>query len=187
MGERSTRDAEIRSARLRLRPMSPPLLAAFLAGRRDESARLVGAGVPGDWPDEHDARFLRLRLGELGQAPELQEWIVRAVVLDHPRPRMIGHAGFHGPPGRNGPGKAGALELGYTIFEPFRGNGYATEAARALMDWARARHGVEHFIASVAPGNVPSLAVVRRLGFEQIGEQWDDEDGLELVFELGSS
>jgi hypothetical protein len=32
--------------------------------------------------------------------------------------------------------------------------------------------------------NAPSLAIVRRLGFVQTGEYWDDEDGLELVFEL---
>ena len=83
----------------------------------------------------------------------------------------------------NGPGADDAVEIGYTIFEPWRGRGYATEAARALMEWARAEHGIRRFIASVAPGNAPSLAIVRRLGFEQTGEQWDEEDGLELVWE----
>jgi hypothetical protein len=29
-----------------------------------------------------------------------------------------------------------------------------------------------------------SLGIVQRLGFVQTGQQWDDEDGLELVFEL---
>jgi L-amino acid N-acyltransferase YncA len=37
--------------------------------------------------------------------------------------------------------------------------------------------------ASVSPGNVASLALVRSLGFRQVGEQWDEIDGLELVFE----
>jgi RimJ/RimL family protein N-acetyltransferase len=45
-------------------------------------------------------------------------------------------------------------------------------------------HGIRRFVASIGPGNGPSLAVVRRLGFIQTGEQWDDEDGLESVFEL---
>ncbi len=97
---------------------------------------------------------------------------------------MIGHAGFHGPPGVNGPGQPDAVELGYTIFPEHRGSGYATEAARALLDWAQETHGITHFIASVAPGNEPSLAIVAKLGFVQTGDQWDDEDGLELVFEL---
>ena len=99
---------------------------------------------------------------------------------------MVGHAGFHGPAGTNGPQAPGALEIGYTVLPPFRGRGYATEAVVALMDWARSEHGIAVFIASVSPGNEPSLAIVRKLGFAQTGEQWDEEDGLELVFELGA-
>jgi [ribosomal protein S5]-alanine N-acetyltransferase len=97
---------------------------------------------------------------------------------------MIGHIGFHGPPGVNGPAKPGALEVGYTVFEPFRRQGYASEAVVAILRWAEAEHGVRHFVASVGPWNEPSLALVRRLGFRQTGTQWDDEDGEELVFEL---
>jgi RimJ/RimL family protein N-acetyltransferase len=97
---------------------------------------------------------------------------------------MIGHAGFHGQPGVNGKQDPEAVELGYTIFEPHRGRGYATEAARALMDWAATEKGIRRFIASVAPTNDPSLAIVKKLGFVHTGEQWDEEDGLELVFEL---
>ena len=59
----------------------------------------------------------------------------------------------------------------------------ATEAVRALFDWARAQ-GVDRFRASVAPDNVGSLAIIARLGFRQIGVQIDDIDGEELVFEL---
>jgi ribosomal-protein-alanine N-acetyltransferase len=97
---------------------------------------------------------------------------------------MIGHAGFHGPPGVNGVRKPDAVEVGYTIFAPYRGKGYATEAATALIEWARDERGVCRFIASVAPGNAPSLAVVRKLGFTQSGTVWDEEDGEELVFAL---
>jgi RimJ/RimL family protein N-acetyltransferase len=106
---------------------------------------------------------------------------VRAVVVDGV---VVGHAGFHGPPGVNARDAAGAVEVGYTIFPQHRGRGYARQAALALVDWARREHGIRRFLASVAPGNEPSLAVVRRLGFVQTGERWDAEDGLELVFEL---
>jgi len=37
----------------------------------------------------------------------------------------------------------------------------------------------------VAPTNGPSLAVLNRLGFRHIGEQMDEIDGRELIFELG--
>ena len=72
------------------------------------------------------------------------------------------------------------------MFPEHRGRGYATEAAAALIAWARGQ-GVARFVASVAPANAPSLAIVRKLGFVRTGEQWDDEDGLELVFELDAS
>lgn len=173
----------IRSQRLDLESMSPAFLDALLAGHRDQAQKLLGARVPDEWPDEHDEHFLRLRLGQMERDPNVQEWLVRALVLREPRPVMIGHAGFHGQPGVNGPERARALEVGYTVFPDHRGQGYATEAVLALMGWARGR-GIDHFIASVGPGNEPSLTIVRKLGFVQTGEQWDDEDGLELVFEL---
>jgi RimJ/RimL family protein N-acetyltransferase len=97
---------------------------------------------------------------------------------------MIGHIGFHGPPGVNGPSRPDSLEVGYTVFEPFRRRGYASEAVSALLEWARDRHGIRDFVAAVGPHNVPSLGLVRRFGFRQTGRQWDDEDGEELVFEL---
>jgi L-amino acid N-acyltransferase YncA len=54
---------------------------------------------------------------------------------------------------------------------------------RALIAAAEAQ-GIGRFIASVGPENEPSLAIVRRLGFVEVGRHWDDEDGEELEFEL---
>jgi ribosomal-protein-alanine N-acetyltransferase len=171
----------ISSARLDLVSLSPEAVEAFLAGRRDAGAARVGASVPDDWPDDEDEGFLRLRLAQMQEKPETQQWLVRGLVLRE-EATLVGHAGFHGPPGSHGLA-SDAVELGYTVFPPHRGRGLATETARALMDWAAAQ-GVCGFVASVAPGNEPSLAIVRKLGFVQTGEQWDEEDGLELVFEL---
>ncbi|MBA2535837.1 MAG: GNAT family N-acetyltransferase [Actinobacteria bacterium] len=173
------------SSRLDLVSMSREFIALLLDDRRDEARRLIGAEIPTGWPDDHDARFVRMRAEEMERRPEIREWLIRAAISQEGEERvMVGHVGFHGPPGRNGPGKPDALEVGYTIFAPFRGRGYATEVAEALMDWALQERGVRYFIASAAPQNKASVAVLRKLGFKQTGEQWDDEDGLELVFEL---
>src|SRR3972149_5968385 len=67
---------------------------------------------------------------------------------------------------------------------PCRRRGYALEAAQGLMDWAAREHGVRLFRLSIAPDNAPSLAMAAKMGFRQVGEQMDDEDGLELVFDL---
>ena len=175
----SNRLAPIRTARVELVLLSPPLLAAIVGGEPAE-----GFGIPAGWPDEHDRRFLRLRLDQVTKDPHRLEWLPRAIVLRRRGRPMIGHIGFHGPPGVNGPSRPNALEVGYTVFEPFRRRGYATEAVSALLEWARDRQGVHDFVASVGPDNVPSLALVRRFGFRQTGRQWDVEDGEELVFEL---
>jgi [ribosomal protein S5]-alanine N-acetyltransferase len=174
----------ISSERLELILVSPQAIDALLDGRRADAERELDASIPPSWPDEHDAGFLRHRRRQLERAPQAEPWLVRAVILREPVRMMIGHAGFHGQPGVNGKQDPDAVELGYTIFEPHRGRGYATEAAQALMDWASAEKGMHRFIASVAPTNAPSLAIVEKLGFVQTGEQWDEEDGLELVFEL---
>jgi RimJ/RimL family protein N-acetyltransferase len=174
----------IRSARLDLVSFSPELIRALLGGRRDEAEGELGLELPDEFPGDDLESLLRRRLGQIEEDPGCRQWLVRALVLRKQR-TIVGHAGFHGPPGSFGldPGKA---ELGYTVFPPYRGRGYATEAAVALMDWARGE-GVSQFVASIGPWNEPSLAIARKLGFVQTGEQWDEEDGRELVFELDRS
>ena len=168
----------ITTDRLELVWLSPELIAAILDGRRDEIAFLF----PDGWPEEHDRRFLAFRLRQTNDDPSRAPWLVRAIVLPESR-EMIGHIGFHGPPGINARHEPQAVEVGYTVFPEHRRQGYAAEAVRALLAWAK-EQGVGRFIASVAPHNEPSLRLVRRLGFAEVGRHWDNEDGEELEFEL---
>jgi [ribosomal protein S5]-alanine N-acetyltransferase len=177
--------AVIATARLDL-VLLTAVLEDLAEGRRERVADLIGAEIPEWWPDEDDARFLRYRLLQAGRDPSAGEWLVRAVVLRETR-IVIGHAGFHGPPGVNALRDAGAVEVGYTIFPAYRGHGYASEAVEGLIRWAHGERGVRTFVASVGPGNEPSLAIVHKLGFEHVGEHWDDEDGRELEFRLSVS
>ncbi|MGZ4128480.1 MAG: GNAT family N-acetyltransferase [Actinomycetota bacterium] len=163
--------------RLRLVPMTPAFIRALLDGRREQAAALLGAEVPESWPDETDGRHLRLWLDDMTTVRRFAQWRARAIIPKGRTDWMIGHAGFHGPPDRKG-----MVEIGYTIFEPWRGRGYATEAAWCLMTFA-ATQGASTLRASVSPDNAASLAVVRKLGLEHVGEQMDEIDGLELVFE----
>ena len=174
----------IRTRRLEIAALTPAMIEALVDGDRAGAADLLGgASVPDDWPDRHDERFLRLRLGQLRAHDELQEWSVRGVVSLEDR-ALIGHIGFHGPPGVNALRRADAVEVGYSIFPGYRRRGFATESVRGLIEWARAEHGIRAFIASVSPDNAPSLGVVARLGMVHVGEHWDEEDGLEHEFLL---
>ena len=88
-------------------------------------------------------------------------------------------AGFHGPP--NGDGM---VEVGYGIDPAFRRRGYARAALLLMLERARAHPDVRTFRATVSPENTASLGLIAQLPFVEVGEQWDDEDGLETIFEL---
>ena len=169
--------------RVELRLLDPALLRALVDGDTAEAARLLEADLEPGWPDEHDEHFLRTWLDDPAAGDD-RSWGPRALVLRSPTRRMIGHAGFHGPPGVNALGLPDAVELGYTVFAGARGLGYATEAARELIRWARETHGVLRFVTSVAPANEASLAVTRKLGFSFVVDVLDDVDGVEHVFVL---
>jgi RimJ/RimL family protein N-acetyltransferase len=168
----------IQSKRLELVSMGPAFLRASLEDRPDEAARLLDAAVPPDWPGDR-ARVVRWRLEEITTNPDAQPWLLRAMVLREPERRMIGHVGFHDPPGPER-----KVEVGYSVWPEYRRQGFAQEAVEALFAWAEHEHGIRRFVASVGPWNAPSLGLVRKLGFVQIGVQMDEYDGEELVFEL---
>ena len=70
------------------------------------------------------------------------------------------------------------LEIGWFLATPFRGHGYATEAARAGLAFAFGALARPSLVSYVDPANTASAAVARRLGGEQ---QPDLQDGC-LVF-----
>lgn len=55
-------------------------------------------------------------------------------------------------------------ELGWTLVREAWGNGYATEAALAAREWARAERGFGRLISLISPANVRSQRVAERLG-----------------------
>jgi RimJ/RimL family protein N-acetyltransferase len=161
--------------------MTPEFLSALLEGRRDDAVAALEIDLPEEFPSPGERGFLGLRLRQMREDERFQEWCPHAVVLGG---TMIGHAGYHGPPGVNSAQAEDAVEYGYMIFPAWRGRGFATEASRLLMDQAEARAGVRHFVLSISPTNEPSLAIARKFGFVRTGEHMDEEDGLEHVFEL---
>jgi RimJ/RimL family protein N-acetyltransferase len=58
------------------------------------------------------------------------------------------------------------VEVGYTLGRDFWGQGYATEAAGAVRDYALGELGAERLIALIVHGNTASENVARKLGLE---------------------
>ena len=163
--------------------MSLAFMRASLEGRFAEAETLLGASLPGEWPDNR--HVLKMRIRQLEADPGLEPWLLRAVIL-RSTGAMIGRIGFHDAPGAEylGPYSPDAAEFGYTIFPEYRRQGYALEGVRALMKWAHLEHSVESFVLCVSPSNIPSQALAARLGFVRISSHMDDIDGEEDILEL---
>lgn len=55
-------------------------------------------------------------------------------------------------------------ELGWALAREHWGQGYAAEAVRAVREWAYAERGLERLVSAIAPANVRSQRLARRLG-----------------------
>ena len=118
------------------------------------------------------------RAGQIALDPAEAQWVTR-VVWDTNLGKAVGRAGFHG-----GPDERGMVEIGYETDPEFQRLGYAKAAVAALLEWATQEPEVRVVRASVSPTNEPSLRIVRGFGFKAGSEQWDEEDGLEIVHEI---
>lgn len=68
-------------------------------------------------------------------------------------------------------------ELGWVLVEPFEGQGYAFEAARAARAYAFETLGWETLVSYIAPKNARSIRLAERLGAvrdEQCARPWPD-------------
>lgn len=160
-----------------LQLLDATVLQRLIAGDLPGARTAAGVALPAEFLA--DTWLWTLRLGQLLGEPACAPWLVRAVVLagGEAAGSVVGHAGFHGPPDPRG-----MVEVGYRIVPEHRRQGHARAALGELLAYARA-HGARTACASISPGNAPSLALASSYGFVQIGEQHDEVDGLELVFE----
>lgn len=166
----------VSTVRLDLQPLAPPLVAALVSHNLDRARTLADFPIEDD-TFEGDEHVLGLRHAQLTADPTEEPWLYRVAVLRETG-GVVGRIGFHAPPD-----SAGAVEIGYSVAPAYRRQGLATEMATGLIRWG-AEQGAATCVASVRPDNTASLAIIRRLGFERTGEQMDDIDGLEWVFEL---
>lgn len=169
----------IRTPRFELVSMSMAFMRALvdrdLAGAEVEIGALVPAAMADDLDD-----YLRARIAEPPADAVTLAWLGRAIVLTDPdgTRRVVGSCGFHAPPGPDR-----RAEVGCSVASAYRRQRVGTEVLEGLFDWALTQ-GVDGFRASIAPDNVGSIAMVRRLGFHVVGLETDAIDGDVLIFEL---
>ncbi|MEV7869801.1 GNAT family N-acetyltransferase [Streptomyces sp. NPDC088124] len=153
-------------------------MSALLDGDLPEAGRVAGVSLTEYFVTDRARWLWRFRLDQMAADPGRARWMARqAIVGDNGL--VVGHAGFHGPPD-----EIGMVEIGYSVAPDFRRQGYARSALIELLRRAAAEATVTTVRATISPDNVASLATISGFGFVEVGEQWDEEDGRELVFEV---
>jgi [ribosomal protein S5]-alanine N-acetyltransferase len=164
--------AALETLRLRLTPWTPAQLLAMMDSvERFESESglplaeglrelFVSGEVSPAWVEQ------------LRAAPGSDPWTLGFAVVHRDDGRVIGSAGFKGPPGEDG-----STEIAYGIAPTYQGRGFATEAARALVAFALERVDVTSIRAHTLPENGASGHVLAKCGFQHVGEVIDPEDG----------
>jgi RimJ/RimL family protein N-acetyltransferase len=164
----------LETERLQLLAASPDhLLALFdqpeqFAGRagfplaKGLRGLFVSGAVSPQWLDH-----LRRSAGTPGDP-----WLYGFFLVEKASGVIIGTAGFKGPPDGDG-----MVEIAYGIAPERQGQGFATEAAGALLRFAAADPRVHVLRAHTLPEPNASTHVLRKCGFAHLGEVIDPEDG----------
>jgi ribosomal-protein-alanine N-acetyltransferase len=165
----------IETTHLYLRPFTPADLLALIAGRDEFASQfgspaaeglrefLVSDDVSPEW-------VAMLRSAPAGIA---DPWLFGFGVIERSSQSVVGTAGFKGPPD-----DAGVAEIAYAVAPTFQRRGYATQAAAALVEFARSDARVLQLRAHTLPEANPSTRVLTKCGFQHVGEVIDPDDGL---------
>lgn len=63
----------------------------------------------------------------------------------------------------------GDAEIGYVLRQDSWGQGFATEAANAVIRWVRQEPGIARLVATCRPENIGSVRVLEKLGLSPVG------------------
>jgi RimJ/RimL family protein N-acetyltransferase len=158
----------IGSTRLRLVPIEP-VHADEMASVLSDPALYVFTGGGPLAPPALRARYQRLAAGSPDPLVTWGNWVIQVRATG-------GLAGYvqatiiHEEPGQDGP----VAEVAWVVGTAWQGQGLATEAARALINWLGS-HGVGTIVAHIHPDHHASAAVAAAAGLSPTGDWHDGE------------
>jgi RimJ/RimL family protein N-acetyltransferase len=120
---------------------------------------------------------LAWRVPQVKENPDVNKWFVRFIVQAASR-EIIGSTSFHGAPD-----VSGMIEIGLGIEEAFQQQGFAREALTGMWLWACEFPEVKTLRYTVSPDNLASIKVIEYFGFRFVGQQMDEIDGPENIYE----
>ena len=121
---------------------------------------------------------LAWRVPQVKEDASVNKWFVRWIVLTDSM-EVIGSTSFHGAPDADG-----MMEIGLGIESAHQNKGYAKEALLGMWRWVLTFPEVKTLRYTVSPENLPSIAVIKYFGFNFMGQQMDEIDGPEDIYEM---
>jgi RimJ/RimL family protein N-acetyltransferase len=76
------------------------------------------------------------------------------------------------------------IEIGFGIVPESQNRGFGKELLHGMWQMILKSPDVKTLRYTVSPENLPSMHIIKKLNFDLVGEQIDEEDGLELIYEL---
>ena len=138
----------LKTKRLTLSPLS----AAALEKKRDAMA------------DANRKQDYSEMLERVKADPEHAVWHTEWVICRREDGAVVGGSGFRGAPQNK------TVEISFFIDTPHRGNGYASEALKAMCEWAFMQPDAYFVRAAAEEGNTAALRVLSKYGFLPLGE-----------------
>jgi RimJ/RimL family protein N-acetyltransferase len=123
---------------------------------------------------------LAWRVPQVKENPEVNKWFVRWAVLRSTQ-EVIGSSSFHGAPDIYG-----MMEIGLGVEAAFQGQGFGREMLQGMWGWVVTEPGVNTLRYTVSPANTASIALINSFGFDYMGEQLDEVDGPESIYEMSA-
>lgn len=171
----------LRTARLRLRPMTEADLPAFVAYRRDpEVARYQS------WDETFSLEdAVALFAGKQGIAVGTPGAWTQIAIEEAATGTLLGDCALHVR--ADDPRQA---EIGFTLARGSQGRGYAAEAVAAVLDHAFGTLGLHRVIAITDAKNASAARLLERVGFRREGHfvqnvwfkgAWGDEFSFALL------
>ena len=106
-------------------------------------------------------------------------------VVEQNSQNIIGYCGLFFCPDIDGQSE---VEIGYRLARSAWGRGYATEAAKAVRDFALTTLGIQRLIAMIDPSNIASIRVAEKIGMkyekEVMLEGYDHPDHVYVITDL---
>ena len=154
-------DIVLETERLKIKPLSYDELLLYVKLDNSLEKRLGLNPHSRSLPDELKEALEQLILPQVADSGDNILFSTLWTIIDKQKKLMVGDMCFKGVPNTTG-----EVEIGYGTYAAFQGQGFMTEAVRAISHWALSQAEVQTILAETSKENIYSHKTLSRNGFK---------------------